>query len=98
MVCPLMPMKSRIKGGCAAPKTEHAQTMEQNALTNFFHGEFDRINRSCAREAGRHVGESPTRRVGLFTTERDINSVAARRGWKLVKRNERAIMKMNHIE
>jgi len=44
-----------------------------------------------------HVGESPTRRVGLFTTELDLNSAAARRGWKLRKENRRAVMKMNHI-
>lgn len=51
----------------------------------------------CASEVGRNVGESPTRRVGLFTTEQFLNSVAARRGWKLRKMNRRAVMKMNHI-
>jgi hypothetical protein len=44
-----------------------------------------------------HVGESPTRRVGLFTTELDLNNVAARRGWKLRNKNRRAVMKVNHI-
>ena len=29
------------------------------------------------------MGASPIRRVGLFTTEHDLNSVAVRRGWKL---------------
>ena len=37
----------------------------------------------CAREAGLNVGASPTRRVGLFAAEHDLDSVAARRGWKL---------------
>ena len=40
-------------------------------------------NTACAGEAGLNMGESPIRRVGLFTTEHDLNSVAARRGWKL---------------
>jgi hypothetical protein len=51
----------------------------------------------CASEAGLNVGESPTRRVGLFATEHELNSVAARRGWKLREWNRRAVMKMNHI-
>jgi hypothetical protein len=51
----------------------------------------------CAREAGLFVGASPTRRVGLFTAEHDLNSVAARRGWKLRKMNRRAVTKVNHI-
>jgi len=51
----------------------------------------------CAREADMNVGASPTRRVGLFTTEHDLNSVAARRGWKLRKMNRRAVTKVNHI-
>jgi hypothetical protein len=34
----------------------------------------------------------------LFTTEHDLNSVAARRGWKLRKMKRRAVMKMNHIK
>jgi len=37
-------------------------------------------NGACASEAGLNVGESPTRRVGLFATEHELNSVAARRG------------------
>ena len=45
-----------------------------------------------------NMGESPIRRVGLFTTEHDLNSVAARRGWKLREMNRRAVMKMNHIK
>jgi hypothetical protein len=52
---------------------------------------------SYASEAGFVVGESPTRRVGLFTTEHDLNSVAVRRGWKLRKMNRRAVTKVNHI-
>ena len=54
-------------------------------------------NGVCASEVGRNVGASPTRRVGLFTTEDDLNSVAARRGWKLRKMNRRAVTKVNHI-
>ncbi len=34
----------------------------------------------CASEADLNVGESPTRRVGLFATEHELNSVAVRRG------------------
>ena len=55
-------------------------------------------NRACAREAGLNVGASPTRRVGLFTAEHDLNSVAARRGWKLGEMNRRAVTKVNHIK
>src|SRR6185503_16484114 len=33
-------------------------------------------NEACASEAGLSVGASPTRRIGLFTTEHDLNSVA----------------------
>ena len=55
------------------------------------------ISEGCAREAGLNVGASPTRRVGLFTAEHDLNSVAARRGWKLRKMNRRAVTKVNHI-
>jgi hypothetical protein len=51
----------------------------------------------CASEAGWNAGESPARRVGLFTTEHDRNSAAARRGWKLREMNRRAVMTMNHI-
>ena len=51
----------------------------------------------CASEVDRNAGESPARRVRLFTTEHDLNSVAARRGWKLRKMSRRAVMKMNHI-
>ena len=50
----------------------------------------------CAREAGLIVGASPTRRIGLFTAEHDLNSVAARRGWMLRKMNRRAVTKVNH--
>jgi hypothetical protein len=52
----------------------------------------------CASEVGWNAGESPARRVGLFTTEHDLNSVAARRGWKLRKMNRWAVMKLNHIQ
>ena len=45
-----------------------------------------------------NVGASPTRRVGLFTAEHDLNSVAARRGWKLGEMNRRAVTKVNHIK
>ena len=45
-----------------------------------------------------NMGANPIRRVGLFTTEHDLNSVAARRGWKLRKMNRRAVMKLNHIK
>ena len=51
----------------------------------------------CAREADLIVGASPTRRIGLFTAEHDLNSVAARRGWMLRKMNRRAVTKVNHI-
>jgi len=51
----------------------------------------------CASEVGWNAGESPVRRIRLFTAEHDLNSVAARRGWKLRKMNRRAVMKMNHI-
>ena len=51
----------------------------------------------CASEGGWSAGESPARRVRLFTTEHDLNSVAARRGWKLREMNRRAVMKVNHI-
>src|SRR5213595_3448269 len=47
--------------------------------------DFTEGNEACARKAGLNVGASPTRRIGLFTTEHDLNSVAARRGWKLRK-------------
>ena len=53
--------------------------------------------KGCASEVGWNAGESPARRVRLFTTEHDLNSVAARRGWKLRKMNRRAVKKMNHI-
>jgi hypothetical protein len=43
-----------------------------------------------------NVGVSPTRQVGLFTAEHDLNSVAARRGWMLRKMNRRALTKVNH--
>jgi hypothetical protein len=59
--------------------------------------DFTEAREACAREAGLNVGASPTRRVGLFTTEHDLNSVAARRGWKLRKMNRRAVTKVNHI-
>jgi hypothetical protein len=51
----------------------------------------------CASEADLNVGESPTRRIGLFATERELNSAAARRGWKLREWNRRAVTKVNHI-
>ena len=56
-----------------------------------------RLMKGCASEVGWNAGASPARRVRLFTTEHDLNSVAARRGWKLRKMNRRAVMKMNHI-
>ena len=40
-------------------------------------------NAACASEADLNVGESRTRRVGLFATEHELNSVAVRRGWML---------------
>ena len=52
----------------------------------------------CASEADWNAGESPACRIRLFTAEHDLNSAAARRGWKLRKRNRRAVMKMNHIK
>jgi hypothetical protein len=51
----------------------------------------------CASEAGWNAGESPARRIGLFTTEHDLNSAAVRRGWKLRKMSRRAVTKVNHI-
>lgn len=51
----------------------------------------------CASEVERIAGASPARRVRLFTTEHDLNSIAARRGWKLRKMNRWAVMTMNHI-
>ncbi len=45
-----------------------------------------------------NMGASPIRRVGLFTTEHDLNRVAVRRGWKLRKMNRRAVTKVNHIK
>jgi len=56
-----------------------------------------RLIKGCASEVDRNAGASPARRVRLFTTEHDLNSVAARRGWKLRKMSRRAVMKMNHI-
>ena len=56
-----------------------------------------RLIECCASEVDRNAGESPARRVRLFTTEQDLNSAAARRGWKLRKMSRRAVMKMNHI-
>ena len=51
----------------------------------------------CASEADLNVGESPTRRIGLFATEHELNSVAVRRGWMLREWNRRAVTKVNHI-
>jgi hypothetical protein len=56
-----------------------------------------KLAKRCASEVGWNAGESPARRVRLFTTEHDLNSVAARRGWKLRKMNRWAITKVNHI-
>ena len=53
--------------------------------------------KGCASEVGWNAGESPARRIRLFTTEHDLNSVAARRGWKLRKMNRWVLMKVNHI-
>src|ERR1700678_2884566 len=53
---------------------------------------------SLQNQVGWNAGASPARRVGLFTTEPDPNSVAARRGWKLGKGNRQAITTVNHIE
>jgi hypothetical protein len=47
----------------------------------------------CASEADLNVGESPTRRIGLFATEHELNSAAVRRGWKLREWNRRAVTK-----
>ena len=57
-----------------------------------------RLIKGCASEVDRNAGASPARRVRLFTTEHDLNSVAARRGWKLRKMSRRAVTKMNHIQ
>jgi hypothetical protein len=54
-------------------------------------------NAACASEADLNVGESPIRRVGLFATEHELNSVAVRRGWMLREWNRRAVTKVNHI-
>ena len=54
-------------------------------------------NAACASEADLNVGESPTRRVGRFATEHELNSVAVRRGWMLREWNRRAVTKVNHI-
>ena len=56
-----------------------------------------RLIKGCASEVDRNAGESPARRVRLFTTEHDLNSAAARRGWKLRKMSRRAVTKVNHI-
>lgn len=53
--------------------------------------------KGCASEVGWKAGESPVRRIGLFTTEHDRNSAAARRGWKLREKNSRAVTTVNHI-
>jgi hypothetical protein len=55
-------------------------------------------NGACAGEADMNVGASPTRRIGLFTTEHDLYSVAVRRGWKQREMNRRAVTKVNHIK
>jgi hypothetical protein len=55
-------------------------------------------NAACASEAGLNVGESPTRRIGLFATEQELDSAAARRGWMLREWNRRAVTKVNHIQ
>jgi len=52
----------------------------------------------CASEGDRNAGESPVRRIGLFTTGIDLHSVAARRGWKRREMNRRAVTKVNHIQ
>ena len=57
-----------------------------------------RSMKGCASEVDRNAGASPARRVRLFTTEHDLNSAAARRGWKLRKMSRRAVMKMIHIQ
>ena len=54
-------------------------------------------NAACASEADLNVGESPTRRIGLFATEHELNSVAVRRGWMLREWNRRAVTTVNHI-
>jgi hypothetical protein len=51
-------------------------------------------NKACASEAGLNVGESLTRRVGLFATEHELNSVDVRRGWMLREWNRRAVTKV----
>ena len=68
----------------------------QNKPRKFRQAQSNRIKR-CASEVGWNAGESPARRIRLFTTEHDLNSVAARRGWKLRKMNRWAITKVNHI-
>ena len=51
----------------------------------------------CASEVDRDTGESPVRRIGLFTTDIELDSVAARQGWKPREMNRRAVTKVNHI-
>ena len=53
---------------------------------------------ACAGEAGLNVGESPICRIGLFTAEQNLDSVAVRRGWKPREMNRRAVTKVNHIK
>ena len=55
-----------------------------------------RLIKGCASEAGWNAGESPARRVGLFTTDIDLDSVAGRRGWKPGKMYRQAFTKVNH--
>jgi hypothetical protein len=68
-----------------------------HAKTSFPGQTLSNLVKRCASEVGWNAGESPARRVRLFTTEHDLNSAAARRGWKLREMNRRAVMKMNHI-
>ena len=60
-------------------------------------GPYPAANAACASEADLNVGESPTRRIGLFATEHELNSVAVRRGWMLREWNRRAVTTVNHI-
>jgi hypothetical protein len=58
--------------------------------------DYSETSEGCVREAGLNVGASPTRLVGLFAAEHDLNSATVRRGWKLRKMNRRAVTKVNH--
>jgi len=70
------------------------RSSECRVFGNYLTGE----RRACAGEAGLNVGESPICRIGLFTAEQNLDSVAVRRGWKPREMNRRAVTKVNHIK